>query len=125
MVRISSDRGSSVSVRGSILNSLEVLEKNVSVQFAVRVVPRASKSEIVGEHDGMLKVRIAAPPVDGAANEEVIKLLARTFKVSKSSVMITSGQTSKTKQVSITGITTTQIHAILKGKTPRDIFSTS
>ncbi len=65
--------------------------------ITVRVVPRASKSEVVGEIDGVLKVRISAPPVDGAANAELIKLLAKHFGVSKSSVEIVSGSTSKTK----------------------------
>ncbi|MCA1626253.1 MAG: DUF167 domain-containing protein, partial [Acidobacteria bacterium] len=56
---------------------IQFSEKNGSIIFNVRVVPRASKSEIVAEHDGMLKVRIASPPVDGAANEELIKLLSK------------------------------------------------
>ncbi len=69
----------------------------------MRVVPRASKSEIVGELDGALKIRIAAPPADGAANAELIKLLAKTFGVTKSAVEIIGGQTSKTKQIKISG----------------------
>ena len=69
----------------------------------VRVVPRASRSEIVGEHDGALRIRIAAPPVDDAANEELIRLLARTFKVSRSAVSIISGHTAKVKLVQISG----------------------
>lgn len=80
-------------------------EKNNALTFAVRVVPRASKSEIAGAHDGALKVRIASPPVDGAANAELVKLLAKTFNVSKSEVEITGGQTSKTKQVKISNAT--------------------
>jgi uncharacterized protein (TIGR00251 family) len=48
--------------------------------FNVLVVPRASRSEIVGEHNGALRVRIAAPPVDGAANEELIRTLARASR---------------------------------------------
>lgn len=76
-------------------------EKDDSIIFAVRVVPRASKSEIVGEHGGALKVRIASPPVDGAANAELVRLLAKTFGVSKSSVEIVGGQASKTKQIKI------------------------
>ncbi len=72
--------------------------------FAVRVIPRASKSEIAGEHDGALKVRLAAPPVDGEANEELIKLLAKEFGVAKSSVEILSGHTSKTKQVAVKNV---------------------
>lgn len=91
-------------------------EKEDAITFAVRVVPRASKSEVVGEHDGMLKVRIASPPVDGAANEALVKLLAKTFGVSKIAVEIVSGQSSKTKQVRITGAPLEKITAILQAK---------
>jgi uncharacterized protein len=73
-------------------------EKDGAIIFTVRVVPRASKSEIVGEMDGALKVRIASPPVDGAANAELIKVLAKNFGVAKSAIEIVGGQTSKTKQ---------------------------
>ena len=55
---------------------IQFTAKGDSIIFKVRVVPRASKSEIIGEHAGALKVRIASPPVDGSANEELIKLLA-------------------------------------------------
>jgi uncharacterized protein (TIGR00251 family) len=72
--------------------------------FKVRVVPRASRSEIVGEHDGALRVRIAAPPVDGAANEELVRLLARAFGVTRSEIAITAGQTAKLKTVRVTGV---------------------
>jgi hypothetical protein len=75
------------------------------VVFTVRVVPRSSRSEVVGEHDGALRIRIAAPPVDGAANEELIRVLARTFNVSRSAVTIVGGQTGKMKQISIKGRT--------------------
>jgi uncharacterized protein len=83
---------------------INLSEKTGAVIFSVRVVPRASKSEIVGELDGALKIRIAAPPVDGAANAELTKLLAKTFGVSKSAVEILAGQTSKTKQVKIANL---------------------
>lgn len=82
---------------------IEFTEKDGAIIFNVRVVPRASKSEIVGEHDGALKVRIASPPVDGAANEELIRLLAKAFEVSRSAVEILSGHTSKVKHVRIEG----------------------
>jgi uncharacterized protein (TIGR00251 family) len=78
-------------------------ERDGVLIFTVRVVPRASKSEIVGEHDGALKIRLNAAPVDGAANEELIKLLARIFDVSKNDIKILSGATSKTKQVRLFG----------------------
>ena len=73
------------------------------LKFRVQVVPRASRSEIVGEHDGLLRVRIAAPPVEGAANEELIKLLAKKFRVAKNNVDIVSGHSSRIKQVSVSG----------------------
>ena len=80
---------------------INLTEKSGAVIFNVRVVPRASKSEIVGELDGALKVRIASLPVDGAANAELVKLLSKAFGVSKSQVEIVGGQTSKSKQVKI------------------------
>ena len=78
-------------------------EKDGTLIFKVRVVPRASRSELVGEHDGALRVRIAAPPVDGAANDELLRLLARAFDVPRSAVDIIAGHAAKLKTVSITG----------------------
>ncbi len=83
---------------------IQFTEKDGAIIFSVRVVPRASKSEIVGEHDGALKIRIAAPPVEGAANEELIKILSKRFGVAKSQLEIVGGQTSKQKQVRVSGI---------------------
>jgi uncharacterized protein (TIGR00251 family) len=73
--------------------------------FRVQVVPRSSRSEVVGEHNSALRVRLAAPPVDGAANDELIHVLAKTFKVSRSAEKILSGHSSRLKQVSIEGVT--------------------
>ncbi len=67
----------------------------------MRVVPRASRSGVAGEHDGALRVRVAAPPVDGAANEELARTLARALGVAARDVLITSGHTSKLKQVRV------------------------
>jgi uncharacterized protein (TIGR00251 family) len=88
---------------------LKFIHKDGTLIFSVRVLPKSSKSEIVGEHDGALKVKIKAPPVDGAANAELIKTLAVYFDVPKSAVEIVKGQTSKTKQVKINGITTANL----------------
>jgi hypothetical protein len=76
-------------------------ETDGSIIFNVRVVPNSSKSEIVGEFDGSLKIKIAAPPARGAANAELIKVLAKRLGVAKSEVEIISGQSSKNKQVKI------------------------
>ena len=80
--------------------------------FNVKVVPRASRSELVGEQDGTLRVRIAAPPVDGAANEELIRLLAKTLEVKPSSVTIVSGQTSRMKKIAVKVITAKELQTL-------------
>jgi uncharacterized protein (TIGR00251 family) len=84
---------------------IDYSEKDGMLSFKVRVVPRASRSEIAGEHDGALRVRIAAPPVDGAANKELVSLLARELGVSRNAITITGGHTSKLKQLRVTGVT--------------------
>jgi uncharacterized protein (TIGR00251 family) len=91
-------------------------QKEDAVIFSVRVVPRASKSEIVGEHNGALKVRIASPPVDGAANEELIKFLAKSFGVPRNAVEIVSGHSSRLKKVTITGASFEKTALILQPK---------
>jgi uncharacterized protein (TIGR00251 family) len=80
---------------------IDFTEKDGALIFSVRVVPRSSKSEIAGSLGGALKVKIASPPVDGAANAELVKLLSKTFGAAKSDIEIVSGQTSKNKQVKI------------------------
>lgn len=78
-------------------------EKDGKVIFSVHVVPRASRSEIVGEHNGALRVRIAAAPVDGAANVELIRVLASELNLPRSAFEIPSGHSSKLKRVSVAG----------------------
>lgn len=95
---------------------MNMTQKDSFVIFTVRVVPRASKSEIIGLHEGVLKVRVASPPVDGAANTELIKLLAKQFNVSKSDIEIASGLASRIKQIRISGVESERIALILKGK---------
>jgi uncharacterized protein len=74
------------------------------LKFAVRVAPRASRSEVAGEHDGALRVRIRAAPVDGSANDELIKTLARALGVPRRDVEIASGHTSKLKQIRVRNV---------------------
>jgi uncharacterized protein len=95
---------------------IDYSEKDGSLTFKVRVVPRASRSEIVGAHDGALRVRIAAPPVNGAANDELVRMLARAFKVSRNAVEITAGQTSKLKEVAVSGIAPDTLMAFARAK---------
>jgi uncharacterized protein len=95
---------------------IQCFEDHRGLTFAVRIVPRASRSEIAGEHDGALRVRIAAPPVDGAANRELIKLLAKLLKLPQSAVEIVSGATSKNKIVRIQGGHTARVSQALSFK---------
>ncbi|HEU4930725.1 MAG TPA: DUF167 domain-containing protein [Pyrinomonadaceae bacterium] len=83
--------------------------------FKVQVVPRSSRSEVAGEHNGSLRVRVTAPPVEGAANKELTQVLAKAFKVSRSAVSILSGQNSRLKQVSIEGVNSSALAELLGG----------
>lgn len=78
--------------------------KDSDLTFTVRVQPRASQSAIAGEMDGALKVRLAAPPVEGAANQELIRFLAKLFDVPRQNVAIVSGATAKNKIIRVTGL---------------------
>jgi uncharacterized protein (TIGR00251 family) len=75
------------------------------IVIEVRVIPRAGRSEVAGTRDGALLVRLNAPPVDGAANAELIVLLADTLEVPRRNITITAGATSKRKRVKVVGIT--------------------
>jgi uncharacterized protein (TIGR00251 family) len=83
---------------------ISLTAKDDSVSFAVRAVPRASRSGVAGEQDGALKVRLAAPPVDGEANAELIRVLADFFNVSCAKVSVIAGHSSKNKIIRIHGI---------------------
>ena len=91
---------------------VEFKQSDGAITFAVRVVSRASKTTVVGEHEGALRVRVAAPPVEGAANEELARLLAKAFGVPTRDVEITSGHASKTKLVRVRGATAGQLRRL-------------
>ena len=95
---------------------LECAERDGAIVFAVRVVPRASRSVVVGEHDGALRVRVAAPPVDGAANEELVRTLAQALKVPARHIEITSGHTSKLKLLRVRGVTREALATLARAK---------
>lgn len=83
--------------------------------FKVQVVPRSSRSEVAGEYNGSLRVRVSSPPVEGAANKELTQVLAKAFRVSRSAVNIVSGQNSRLKQVSIEGVSSSALSELLGG----------
>lgn len=76
--------------------------KDNSFFIAVLIQPNSPKSIIQGLHDGKLKIRIHSPPVDGKANEELIRFLAKFFAVKKNQVEILRGHTDKNKHIQIT-----------------------
>lgn len=93
---------------------IKINEKDGGISFAVRVQPRASRSEVVGELDGALKLRLAAPPVDGEANEELIRFLAKLFDAPRQRVSIATGKASKNKLVRIEGVAIEQAEKVLQ-----------
>ena len=74
-------------------------------QLAVRAVPRAGRTSIAGERGGALLVRLAAPPVEGAANDALVALLAELLGVPRRAVSIMAGQRSRDKRFFIAGVT--------------------
>jgi uncharacterized protein (TIGR00251 family) len=88
-----------------------------SVRFDVTVVPRSSKSRIVGVHGARLKVALAAPPVDGEANRELCATLAKALSVPIKAVQITHGEHSKHKTVQVSGV---RVEHVLRLAAPKD-----
>jgi uncharacterized protein (TIGR00251 family) len=86
------------------LASVPTRRKAELAKLAVTVVPRSSRTEIAGVIGGRLKIRLAAPPVDGKANEELVKFLSKLLKVPKSDIAIVSGISAKRKLLDIDGI---------------------
>jgi uncharacterized protein len=74
------------------------------IQLQLRVQPRASRTELAGIHGDALRVRLAAPPVEGAANQALIRLLANLLSVPRSAVQVIAGEKSRSKIVKVSGI---------------------
>jgi len=74
------------------------------VIVTVRVIPRSGRSGVAGTRDGALLVRLNAPPVDGAANEELVDVLATAARVPKRAVTIVSGERGRLKTVRVDGV---------------------
>ena len=83
------------------------------VRFEVRVQPRASRTELAGSHGEAVKIRLAAPPVEGAANAELVAFLAKRLGVSRSAVRIVRGERGRDKVVEVEGISEADVQALL------------
>jgi hypothetical protein len=75
------------------------------IRLLIHVQPRASRTELAGLHGDALKIRLAAPPVDGAANDVLLRFLAEILSVPRSRLDLTSGHTSRRKVVLVQGVT--------------------
>jgi len=97
------------------VSELRVSESDGRVRFSIRVQPRASRNEIAGVYGEALRIRLSAPPVDGAANAELIEFLAEIFVVGRRSVKILSGENSRSKIVEIEGTTERAVREVAAG----------
>jgi uncharacterized protein len=91
------------------MEQLKIQQAGNSVIFSVKVVPRSSKTSIAGILGGMLKVKLAAAPEKGKANESLVEFLADTLGVKKNTIIITSGLTSPVKTIQIAGVSAESI----------------
>ena len=83
-------------------------EKDGNLFIKIHVQPMASKNEVVGVHDGSLKVRLTSPPVEGAANTLLLKFIAKTLGIAKSQIDIVSGEKSRHKRLKLESLTIDQ-----------------
>ena len=83
------------------------------VEIALHIQPRASRTEVIGAHGDALKIRLAAPPVDGEANEELVRFLAKALGVPKSAVTIVRGATGRRKVVRVEGLGAESVRSAL------------
>ena len=84
--------------------SLQIRETAAGLEVRIHVQPRARRSELSGIHNGTLKIKVLAPPVDDAANRAIIEFFSSLLDISKSSIRITSGQKSRDKTLLIQGL---------------------
>ena len=92
---------------------MPIVEQPGAIVLSIHVQPRASRTEVAGLHGDALKIRLAAPPVDGAANDECVRFLARALGVGRAAVEILSGQTSRRKVVRVEGVTAADARRLL------------
>jgi hypothetical protein len=95
---------------------LQFQDAKQGAAITVKVTPRARKTEVIGlMEDGTLRIRVAAPPVEGAANEALIAFLAEILSLPKSQIDIVGGQSSERKLISLIGITPARVDDIMTG----------
>lgn len=86
-------------------NKFPISQQKNGIKFSVKVIPNASKNEIICTEEGLIKIKITVPPVEGKANTKCIEFLSDILRIPKTSISIVSGQTSKNKTIFIEGDT--------------------
>lgn len=89
-------------------------ETEDGIILPVRIQPRASKDEIIGEYNGALKIKLTSPPVEGEANRRCIEFLSKRLKIAKSHLEIIKGEKSKDKLIKIIGLGKADVVEILQ-----------
>jgi uncharacterized protein len=97
---------------------LQVNETAAGLVMRLHVLPRAKRCEIAGTHNGALKVKVTAPPVDDAANRAIIEFLSKEFGLSKSSLQILTGFKSRDKIIQIKGLCLPDFLALISSRLP-------
>jgi uncharacterized protein (TIGR00251 family) len=93
---------------------VDLRQRGDAVTFSVRVVPRASRNKVAGIQDGAVRIRLTAPPVEGAANEALVSFLSVVLRVAKRDIELISGQTGRKKVVSVAGLSPEEVEARLR-----------
>jgi uncharacterized protein (TIGR00251 family) len=88
--------------------------KDGAVRFEVHAKPRAKKSKVIGERGDAVEIALAAPPVDGAANEELVRFVASVLAVRQRDIEVVRGETSREKLLAVTGLTPEEIESRLR-----------
>ncbi len=83
------------------------------VELAVLVQPRASRTRVVGVHDGLLKIQLAAPPVEGEANAALVEFLAKALDVPRRQVALVAGDAARRKRVAVHGVDAARVEAVM------------
>ncbi len=96
---------------GEATGCFRVVADGILLDLAIQ--PRASRSAVVGIHDGALKLRLTAPPVEGAANKECVRLLSKTFGIAKTRIRLVKGERSRRKRVLLKGLSHAEVEEVV------------
>ena len=88
--------------------------KDGAVRFEVHAKPRAKKSKVIGERGEAVEIALAAPPVDGAANEELVRFVAKLLAVRQRDIVLVRGESSREKLLAVSGLSVQEIESRLR-----------